>query len=120
MGLKKKELENFKAMLEERKAQILTNIASASKEMESLSSQELNDEGDHAAVSTDNLTDSAITSHQQNELEEINLALVKIQDDSYGTCDMCEEDISIERLQVKPHAKYCITCREIVEKNKQK
>lgn len=117
MSLKKKELETFKAMLNERKAQILNNIDSASKEMESLSSQELNDEGDHAAVSTDNLIDSAITAQQQHELDEINVALSKMTDGGYGTCEMCEEDIGLERLNVKPHAKYCIVCREIVEKN---
>ena len=30
---------------------------------------------------------------------------------------MCEDEIDIERLKVKPNAKYCITCREIIEKN---
>ena len=30
--------------------------------------------------------------------------------------DDIEDDIDIERLKVKPHARYCITCREIAEK----
>ena len=40
----------------------------------------------------------------------------KIANKTYGICDMCEEEIGIPRLKVKPHAKYCIACREIIEK----
>ena len=29
---------------------------------------------------------------------------------------MCEEPINPERLKIKPFAKYCIDCREIIEK----
>jgi DnaK suppressor protein len=29
---------------------------------------------------------------------------------------MCEEEINPARLEIKPFAKYCIDCREIVEK----
>ena len=31
---------------------------------------------------------------------------------------MCEDEISIDRLKAKPQARYCITCREIIEKQK--
>jgi DnaK suppressor protein len=51
------------------------------------------------------------------ELAEIEIALQKIKDGLYNVCDMCEEAIGIQRLKVKPHAKYCIDCREIAEKN---
>ena len=47
---------------------------------------------------------------------EIDEALEKIANKTYGICDMCEEEIGIPRLKVKPHAKYCIACREIIEK----
>ena len=33
-------------------------------------------------------------------------------------CEMCEEEISMARLRAKPTAKYCIVCREIIEKGK--
>jgi DnaK suppressor protein len=42
--------------------------------------------------------------------------LGKIHNNVYGTCEMCEEEINIERLKVKNFARYCITCREVVEK----
>lgn len=63
------------------------------------------------------MIDQAISSQQSRELQEINFALGKIDNGTYGVCDMCEEDVGIQRLKVKPHAKYCIVCREIIEKS---
>jgi len=114
--MRNSELEFFIDMLESRKAQIQKNIMGVEKELKELNSLELNDEADHASVSNDNLREVAIGQQQELELIEIQVALGKIKDKQYGICEMCEEDISIQRLKVKPHAKYCIDCREIVEK----
>jgi DnaK suppressor protein len=114
--MRNSELEFFVDMLDARKVQIQKNIAGVEKELKELSSLELNDEGDHASVSNDNLREVAIGQQQELELIEIEVALGKINDKQFGICEMCEEDISIQRLKVKPHAKYCIDCREIVEK----
>jgi len=114
--MRSSELEFFVDMLDARKVQIQKNIAGVEKELKELNSLELNDEGDHASVSNDNLREVAIGLQQELELIEIEVALGKIKDKQFGICEMCEEEISIQRLKVKPHAKYCIDCREIVEK----
>ena len=114
--MRSSELEFFVDMLDARKVQIQKNIAGVEKELKELSSLELNDEGDHASVSNDNLREVAVGQQQELELIEIEVALGKIKDKQFGICEMCEEEISIQRLKVKPHAKYCIDCREIVEK----
>jgi len=77
---------------------------------------DLNDEADYAAVAVETDIDAAIMEQQRKELIEIELALDKIREGSYGICEMCEDDINIERLNVKNFARYCITCREITEK----
>ena len=114
--MRNSELEFFVDMLESRKAQIQKNLEGVEKDLEELNGLELNDEGDHASVSNDNLREVAIGQQQELELIEIQVALGKIKDKQYGICEMCEEEISIQRLKVKPHAKFCIDCREIVEK----
>jgi DnaK suppressor protein len=114
--MRNSELKFFVDMLESRKEQIQKNISGVEKELQELNSLELNDEADHASVSNDNLREVAIGQQQELELIEIQVALGKIKDKQYGICEMCEEDISIQRLKVKPHAKYCIDCREIIEK----
>ncbi len=111
------ELKFFEDILEARRAQIKKNITGVEDEMSQLQGLELNDEGDYASVSNNNLVETAIGSQQQTELYEIEAALAKIKEQTYGICDMCEEDIGVQRLKVKPHAKYCIDCREIAEKN---
>lgn len=116
--MQESELNYFKEMLESRKTQILKNISDVNNELDQLSSLELNDEGDHASVDNDSMVESAIITQQQEELKEINKSLEKIANKEYGRCEMCEDLIGFQRLKVKPHAHYCITCREIIEKSK--
>ena len=110
------DLKFFEDMLLERRVQITKNIADAAREINSLKDNEVGDEADHAAVSTDRMIEQAISAQQSRELGEIDYSLSKIKSSGYGVCDMCEEDISFQRLKVKPYAKYCIVCREIIEK----
>ncbi len=112
------ELSYFKEILEGRKSQILVNITGVNDELDQLNSLELNDEGDYASVNNNSLVESAIVHQQEKELREIDITLGKISTGDYGICEMCEDDIGFQRLKVKPHAIYCIDCREIVEKSK--
>jgi DnaK suppressor protein len=113
----KKQIEEMKAVLLERKDIIQANIDSGKQNIDSLKSQEVNDEFDYAEVSSDSYTEGLIINQQVAELEEINSALDRIKDGSYGICEMCDDVISLGRLKAKPFAKYCIVCRELVEKN---
>lgn len=114
--LTKEELEEFQNKLLDRRVQIEKNLRGTSLELEGMRDLELNDEGDHAATSAKTIIDSAILVQQRKELNEIELALGKIKDGSYGICEMCEEPIGKPRLEVKNFARFCITCREINEK----
>ena len=111
------ELSYFREILDSRKEQINKNIIGVNNELAQLSALELNDEGDHASVNNNSMVESAIVRQQEQELREINVTLGKIANGDYGICEMCEDDIGFQRLKVKPHAIYCIDCREIVEKS---
>ncbi len=115
--MRENELHFFEEILQDRKKQIIKNISGVESEMNALRELELNDEGDFASVSNDNMVEAAIGTQQEMELAEIEIALDKIKNGIYNICEMCEEPIGIQRLKVKPHAKYCIDCREIAEKN---
>ena len=109
-------LLSFEEKLTVRKARILKNINDAYGMITQLRGMELHEEGDLAAVATETDIDNAIVDRQKKELAEIEIALGKIGDGTYGICEMCEEPIGKARLEVKNYARYCITCREIVEK----
>lgn len=117
--MQESEIKYFRDILLDRKKQILKNISGVNEELNQLSSLELNDEGDYASASSDSLVESAIVAQQEQELREINISLHKIEKTkTYGICEMCEDMIGVQRLKVKPHATYCIDCREIAEKSR--
>ena len=115
--MRETDLNYFKELLLERQIQIKKNIHDVLKELDELRDVEINDEGDYVSISIDDLRDTAISAQQKAELIEIEDALKKIHNGTYGICEMCEEPVGVHRLKVKPHAKYCIVCREIHEKN---
>ena len=110
------ELNDFQNKLLDRRVQIEKNLRSTTLELEGMRELELNDEGDYAAASAETIVDSAILVQQRKELNEIELALDKIKVGVFGICEMCEEPIGRQRLEVKNFARFCITCREINEK----
>jgi DnaK suppressor protein len=114
--LTKIEQEEFQNKLLDRRVQIEKNLTGTTLELDGMRDLELNDEGDYAAASAETIVDSAILVQQRKELNEIELALDKIKQGTYGTCEMCEEPIGKPRLEVKNFARFCITCREINEK----
>ena len=116
--MQQSELNYFKDVLEARKLQIVKNISGVNEELMQLGKEELNDECDYATNSNYSSVESAIVFQQQEELKEIGISLDKIKSHNYGICEMCEDLIGFQRLKVKPHAMYCIDCREIAEKSK--
>ncbi|RXJ60950.1 hypothetical protein CRV04_02595 [Candidatus Marinarcus aquaticus] len=72
---------------------------------------------DYAEISTDSHNLRLLREKQLQELTEIDIALKKIEDKTYGICEMCDEQIGIKRLKIKPHAKFCIHCRPLYEKS---
>lgn len=114
--MKSKDITFFEAALIERKEQLMLNIQKVSTEIEESKGAELKDDGDMASANGDFLINDAIVSQQKKEYEEIEYALSKIKRGNYGTCEMCEEPIGMSRLKATPFARYCIVCREIVEK----
>ena len=113
-------LEEFKEELLQRKKQIARNMAGTYSELNDMQDMDPSDDGDYASLSIENNIDNAIMSQQKEELNEIELALGKIISGNFGICEMCEDDITIERLNVKNFARYCIACREIKEKEQRK
>ena len=114
--MKKEDLDFLKQELLNRKEKIKRIVKDNEKEIKALNRTDASDEADHATISTDSAIEQAITNQQLKELKEIEYALFKMNNNTYGICEMCEETIGIQRLKVKPQAKYCIVCREIVEK----
>ena len=116
--LTKSELLFFKNELEAKKIKIQKNLNITSRELNHNSSSDLRDEGDYASQSLETSTNNAILHEQSKTLHQINRSLNRIRTGNYGICNLCEENINIERLKVKIFAEHCISCRELIEKQR--
>ncbi|MHB8881160.1 MAG: TraR/DksA family transcriptional regulator [Thermodesulfovibrionales bacterium] len=70
------------------------------------------DEGDWAVVDiSEDINLMRLDAHRKHMLE-IDEALRKIREGTYGICEECGEEISEKRLSVMPAATLCISCKE--------
>lgn len=45
-------------------------------------------------------------------IKKIQGAIKKTEDGSYGICEVCDEEITDDRLEVRPETAHCISCKE--------
>ena len=51
----------------------------------------------------------------ESALDEIDAALQRLEDGSYGICERCVEPIRWERLETLPMSRLCTTCQHVAE-----
>lgn len=57
----------------------------------------------------------ALSENESRQLELIDEALERLDDDEYGICQNCEKEINPKRLAAIPWARYCLDCQELRE-----
>ncbi|MFH0515808.1 TraR/DksA C4-type zinc finger protein [Streptomyces sp. M41] len=58
---------------------------------------------------------SAQRTAMRRVLEEIEAALARIEDGTYGTCLGCARPVPAERLEILPYTRYCVGCRRLAD-----
>jgi DnaK suppressor protein len=51
-------------------------------------------------------------------LKEVQAAINRLDQQAYGTCLRCEEEIPEKRLKAVPWAAYCVSCQETIERQR--
>lgn len=74
--------------------------------------QDVQDEGDMAERTEDYEERTSILNELEERLGDVNKALSKIENGSYGTCEVCNAQIEEDRLGANPSAKTCKVCME--------
>jgi DnaK suppressor protein len=64
--------------------------------------------GDTASATFDRELDEGLAEGAQQTLEDVEAALGRIDDGTYGTCAVCGKPIGVERLRAIPWARFCI------------
>ena len=113
--MKKKDLEKFQHSLLEDKARILNHTEKNKKEELTLSPEDLADEVDLASSELNQSVALRLRDRERLLLQKIEIALSKIENGTFGVCDICEEPIEAKRLEARPVAELCIRCKEAQE-----
>ena len=71
---------------------------------------------DTATVTLDRELDYSLEENSSRVLEEIDAALKRIEDGTFGECTSCGKQIAQERLEAMPHATKCIDCKRLEER----
>ena len=66
--------------------------------------------GDTATVTYDRELDYTLEENSEQVLADIEAALQRIEDGTYGICTNCGKQIPLDRLEARPWATTCIDC----------
>ena len=66
-------------------------------------------QADSASETFEREKDFSILEQVEAELDDVERALHRLDDGSYGTCQACGEPIADERLEVMPATRFCVT-----------
>jgi DnaK suppressor protein len=109
----KSELNKFKQILEEKKAE-LSDVLKRRDEIVIEKSPDAIDEVTRASereLAIQNLD------RESHLMRNVRAALRRIDDGSFGVCAHCDEEISPKRLAAVPWAPFCIKCQEAADRN---
>jgi DnaK suppressor protein len=73
------------------------------------------DVGDLSALNVDSHLSVSFAKRYSNMLKQIDQALARVDEGSYGICEECGEKIDKKRLEILPFTPYCIQCQSRME-----
>lgn len=116
MPLKKDQLKRYQQALLKQKHAITSAVSDEEREGRDAVTLEAKDYGDMATEAVGQEMNFAISDAGRKTLKEIEEALLRVQDGTYGHCERCQKLIDEARLEAVPQAAMCISCAAIAER----
>jgi DnaK suppressor protein len=110
----KQKLEYFRNLLLEQRRRA-TQALRADRATALQGDDGVEDAGDMSELDLNRSTALNLASRQSQLIEEIDEALGRIEDGTYGQCARCGKPLDEERLKAMPTAKYDAECQAVVE-----
>lgn len=114
--MNKVQLKKFKSLLTEKRDEIVKKAKQTLEEDMTLDANDLPDEMDLASSEYLQSFTFRLRGREKVFLDKIEKALRKIEEGTFGTCEECQEEISIKRLEARPETTLCIRCKEDQER----
>jgi DnaK suppressor protein len=105
------DLQAIRRQLEERRERTRERVAKFAQRPERGTAQGFGKRiGDGTVEAISRLTDIGVGSSLEDGLARTERALAKLDEGTYGSCDVCGEAIAPARLQAKPDSVLCMAC----------
>lgn len=105
-------MKTIKEMLLKKREDLVLEIARRSKASTESTVQDIGDILDSVSEERTRELDLILTDREKRKLSQIDDALDRIEENTYGLCEECGIKIPKARLKVLPFAKYCVECQE--------
>ena len=116
--LDKKTIARFKRVLLKEREQIVGEVKQIVESSKEMGQDGIQDIGDEAANIYNKQVLLSLNENERMRLKEVDEALDRIENGTYGICEECGGPISLKRLEVRSVAKYCVPCLTKLEKGK--
>ena len=120
--MNKREQEKLRKRLEERRAEIESDVSYMAAEMRYLGVDQDDENGslgNHIGDDGSYVTEAerivTVSEDLQQILNQVNAALERMNNGNYGECQRCGNRIGAERLEAFPYVAYCIECQSLIE-----
>jgi DnaK suppressor protein len=104
-------IEQLRAMLEAKRAEIIEAIKLARMDGMDIDRTSFPEVGDLVSASVEKERAFEHGEAGVNALREIDTALTKLKEGTYGICELCGKPVGLKRLKVVPSARLCIKCK---------
>ena len=122
MTLSKEQLKQFRQLLITERAKLASEIRSLAQDAAKSPREASGDlsaytvhMADMAADTYDRELSMNIVSSEQELLYQIDDALKRLDDGTFGVCQQCNQPITMSRLKAVPYASMCIACQRTKE-----
>lgn len=113
---RKSSIKEIQTILVERRDALRQAISGDDSLLKEMSQKGGGDVVDFASENSFGEISSQLAEVENRELRNVELALTKMKDGSYGKCDGCNGNIPLARLQALPYAAHCIKCKLAAER----
>jgi len=105
-------MKAIKDMLLKKREELVQEIGRRSKASTESAAQDIGDILDSVSEERTRELDLILTDREKRKLAQIDDAIDRIEESTYGLCEECGVKIPKARLKVLPFAKYCVECQE--------
>ncbi|GAB6078588.1 TraR/DksA family transcriptional regulator [Hydrogenobaculum acidophilum] len=110
------QINELKNMLMEQRKAIIERLEKQIDDVEDVTFSG-GDELDRGGLEGSRLLRYRTTDRETKLLKKIEYTLAKIENGTYGYCEICGAEIPYERLKARPVTSMCIKCKELEEEN---